>query len=515
MSTPTPLPASQRTNYQFPVYRWIGWLSVASFAVGLTMMFFISGMFGWPAPILWASIVILFSFGALLIDRPKLLLLIMMFYFLLMPGNRLLGLLPVPLLGSMNKFFFLPFIAVIVMNWIQRRRLNEATLFPLVFLVLTGLSWYVNGKHSIFTVVQLTLILLRLYILWYYCRLTCTFENDRQVMRWVWGYVAYAVVQFFYNMLWQRGPWPRYHPDTSGGVFGPTGIGGAHWVGYLSIFALLLIAGWWIGDAARASSRKRWFVALCGLIIGYNLIFMTDTKHALVLFPFVFFPFLLHPRFPVRIRVGLIAGAVVFALAAFAYFQMVIGNRDLRRYWDSLRDSPKGDMFYAVTIDFSHLVPYPLLGAGPGQFASEAAVENRAPLARRYIIPYLDDNRRRGYFGQGGSVVSASVIGTPTADFFLLTGEFGWFGVVIYFAFWVWIILRLFQKSLHRSIPGIRSGIYLALACCLIFQAILMIFTSILNVPVLMYPFWMLIGRMWDMKDESPSEHQVGSSSLG
>ena len=69
MNTPPPqFPASQRSSYQFPVYKWIGWLTVGGFAIGLTAMFFIAGMFGWPAPILWASMVVLFSFGALLLD---------------------------------------------------------------------------------------------------------------------------------------------------------------------------------------------------------------------------------------------------------------------------------------------------------------------------------------------------------------------------------------------------------------------------------------------------------------
>ncbi len=502
MKTTAPLPASQRTAYQFPVYHWIGWLAVAGFAIGLTMMFFVAGMFGWPAPLLWASLVTLFTFGALLMDRPRLLLLVMMFYFLLVPGNRLLGLLPVPLLGSMNKFFFLPFIALIVMNWIQRRQLKEATLFPVAFLLLTALSWYVNGKPSIFSTMQLLLILLRLYILWYYCRLTCTFDNNRQVMRWVWGYVIYAVVQFLYNVLWQQGLWPRYHPDISGGMFGPAGLGQAHMVGYLSVFALLIIAGWWIGGARQTTSRRRGLMVLSGLIIGYNLIFMTDTKHALVLFPLAFMPFLFHPKFPARVRIGLIAAAAVFATAAFAYLQLSMGGRDLQRYWDSARESPKGDMFYAVTVDFSHLVPYPLFGAGPGMFASESAIAGNAPLARRYIIPHLDDNRRRGYFGRSGSVASASVAGSPTADIFILMGEFGWLGTLVYFGFWGWVILKLLQKSLDVSFNDIRSGIYLALACCLIFQAILMMFTSILNVPMLMYPIWMLVGRMWDMQKD-------------
>ncbi len=126
---PSHFPASQRTSYQFPVYKWIGWLTVAGFAIGLTVMFFISGMFGIPAPLGWAGIVILFTGEALLLDRPKLLLNCMMFYFLMMPSNRVLGILSLPVPTFLDELFFLPFIAVIVMNWIQRRQVKDATVF--------------------------------------------------------------------------------------------------------------------------------------------------------------------------------------------------------------------------------------------------------------------------------------------------------------------------------------------------------------------------------------------------
>ncbi|MDD4341172.1 MAG: hypothetical protein PHO14_02950, partial [Kiritimatiellae bacterium] len=129
----TQLPTSQRTSYQFPVYRWIGWLTVGGYVIGLTIMFFIAGMFGVPAPLGWAGIVILFTTGALLLDRPKLLLMVMLFYLLLMPANRFLGLISLPLPGFLDELFFLPFLAVIVMNWIQRRQLEEATIFPILF----------------------------------------------------------------------------------------------------------------------------------------------------------------------------------------------------------------------------------------------------------------------------------------------------------------------------------------------------------------------------------------------
>jgi len=503
------LPVSQRTSYQFPVYRWIGWLAVAGFTIGLTMMFFVAGMFGIPAPIGWAGLVILFTFGALLLDRPKLLLMVMMLYFLLVPGNRLLGIVSVPLLGSMNKFFFLPLIAVIVMNWIQHRQLKGATLFLVAFIFLSAVSWYVNGKPSPVSTFQSILITVRFYILWYFCRLTSTFENDRQAMRWVWGYIIYVAIQYAYNVLWQRGLWVRSHPDLSGGVFGPMADGQAHWVGYMCVYALLLMVGWWMGSAARTSTRKKGLIILLGIVICYNLIFMTGTKHALLLMPIAFIPFLIHPQFPIKARTGLLTVGLLFALASFTYLQMATGGRDMRRYWDSFLNSPKGEMFYAVTVDFPHLVPYPILGAGPGRFASQKALDTRAPLARRYIIPHLDENRRLGYFFAQGTLVSSSIVGNPQSDLLILLGEYGWAGAAIFYAFWSWVIYKLFRKSLEASSSGPRAGIFLALACCLIFQAMIMSLTTQLILPALVYPLWMLIGRMWDMKTELPDSELV------
>lgn len=505
---PSQFPASQRTSYQFPVYRWIGWLTVAGFAIGLTVMFFIAGMFGIPAPLGWAALVIMFTTGTLLLDRPKLLLGLMMFYFLLMPGDRLFGLVGLPLPGFIDELFFLPFIAVIVMNWIQRRKLTEATVFPVLFCLLAGMSWYIN-RPPITTAVQVTLIMLKTYIIWYYCRLTCTFENSRQLSRWVWVYIIYALIQYPYNTLWQRGLWPRFHPDRSGGVFGPDGTGSAHIVGYLCAFALLLIAGWWVSSRGRTRLRRKWLIGLVALVIGYNLIFMTDTKHGLMLFPLAALPFLFHPRFPVRLRLNLLVMGGVFILFSTLYFRMAGGGADMRRILDSVRDSPKGEMMYAVTTDFSHLVPYPLLGAGPGKFASNQAIAGRAPLARRYIIPHLDQQRRLGYFGRSGAVVSASILGTPQSTFFILIGEFGWLGVSAYYGFLIWIIFRLWRKSTALPMESLASGYFMALCCCMIFLIFTTVLMDTMTVGALSFPLWILIGRMWDMRageDKGPQE---------
>ena len=501
---PAKLPASKRSSYQFPVYRWIGWLTVAGYATGLTVMFFIAGMFGIPAPLGWASLVVMFVLGAMLLDRPKLLLGTMMFYFLLMPGNRLLGLLAFPLPPFIDELFFLPFIAVIVMNWIQRRQLKEATLFPVAFCLLAALSWYVNGKPALFTAIQVTLVMLKFYIVWYYCRLTCTFENMRQMSKWLWGYIVYAALQFPYNCLRQKGVWLRLHPDASGGVFGPLG-GNAHLVGYLSVFGLICIAGWWVSVGGSATRRRRWAAGLLALVITYNFIFMTDTKHALVLFPFAAAPFLFHPHFPVRLRIWLLTVGAGFILMTIAYFNTTAGGVRFGQTWDSIEDSPKADMFYAVTGDFGHLVRYPILGAGPGRFASNQAREARVPLARRYILPFYDEARRLGYFGRRGTTVVSSVAGAVNADFFVLMGEFGWLGAAAYYLFMGWVAVRLFRKSVELPRNNLLSGVYIALSCCLIFLVMITLLTSISTIPVLVFPLWLLIGRTWDMRADEPT----------
>lgn len=509
----TQMPPSQRTSYQFPMYRWIGWLAVGGFAIGLTVMFFIAGMFGIPAPLGWAFLVIIFTVGTMLLERPRLLLGLMMFYFMLMPSDRLFGLVGLPLPGFLDELFFLPFIAVIVMNWIQRRELKEVTIFPVLFCFIAAISWYVNGKEYPFTAVQVTLVILKPYILWYYCRLTCTFRNEKEFSHWLWIIVGYAAMQYGYNILWQQGFWPKYHPDISGGVFGPDGAGGAHLVGYLSVFALFLLAGWWVSRGRHASKRRKFFVVLLALVIGYDLVFMTDTKHGLLFAPLAFIPFLSHPAVPFRLRLGMLVGGIAFVVASSFYFILFAGRLDLTQNWQQMKQSPKGEIFIATTVDFGHLVPYPLLGAGPGRFCSDQAVQNMAPLARQYVIPYRDEaNRHRLTYGGSGTRTGGSQLAWPQSDFFTLMGEFGWLGAATYFGFLGWVIFKLLAKAQVARPSPLLAGTYMALACCLIFLSFVILFVKAVTIPVLSFPLWMMIGRAWDMK--IPDARRLESESI-
>ena len=230
---------------------------------------------------------------------------------------------------------------------------------------------------------------------------------------------------------------------------------------------------------------------------------MTDTKHALFVAPIAFLPFLLQPKISMRFRLWLATGGVLFFLATVVYLHITGVGGNIYRVMESAQKTPKGKLAYAVTADFRHLVPYPLLGAGPGRFTSDQARAHRVPLARRYIIPYYDEARRHSYYGRKGSTVVSSVVGSVDVDLFVLMGEFGWLGTALYYWFLGWITWRLFQKSNVAPASSVLSGIYLALTSCILFFMLLTLFVSITTVPVIIYPIWMLIGRTWDVIPET------------
>ena len=491
-------------TYQFPVYRWLSWLVIAGFAIGLGVMYLVAGMFGIPAPLGWAFLVVLFCAGIALLERPKQLLTFMMFYFMLMPSNRLFGLLGLPLPGFLDELFFIPFIAVIVMSCIERRELPKGRWFALWFIALGVLSWYVNRRPSPFGMVRVTLVMLKFFILWYFCRLTCPFESIEQFWRWGKFYIYYAAAQFLYNCLWQRAPWVTIHWDNSGGVFGPEGSGGAHTVGYISILALFLLAAWWMGPGRTSTRRRKAWMALMGVVIAYDLIFMTDTKHALLMMPLAFLPVLFHRAVPVRLRFGLLGGFGVVTLLGFLYISMFTGTTRFGKFVTTMLDTPKGDAYRAVTVDFPYLVPYPLLGAGPGMFFSQQAVDSGTPLARRYIIPYQAEAERSSLMHGGGTRTGGSLLAWPQCDVLTVMGEFGWLGMVLYFMFLVWVFFGLWEKARASRRDISRSIVYLVLGAGMLFLWMTMFFASTCTVPCLMFPWWMLIGRIWDMKEPQP-----------
>lgn len=490
-------------TYQFPVYRWLSWLVVAGFAIGLGLMYLLAGMFGLPASLTWAALVVVFCAGIALLERPKVLLTVMMFYFLMMPLNRLFGLVGLPLPGFLDELFFIPFLAVIVMSCIQRANLPAGRWFALAFSAVALLSWYVNGKPSFFGAVRVTLVMLKFWIIWYYCRLTCTFKDMGHFWKWGRLYIYYAALQFPYNCLWHRRPWPTMHWDHSGGMFGPEGWGGAHFVGYISVLALFLLVAWFGSEGRGATRRKKWWMAFLGVVIAYDFVFMTDTKHALLMMPVAFAFFLFHPSISAKLRVGLLAGGLVVGMGSATYLSTQSRHFDIARYLLIMADSPKGEAYLAVTRDFHYLVPYPVFGAAPGRFFSEQARTSGAPLTRRYVTPYSDEMARSKIAG-GHTRTGGSLLATPASDLLTFMGEFGWIGTALYGGFVGWVLWTLWRLTDRAPPKSGANAVYLSMAGGTLFLVMTMMIAPVGTVPSVVFPWWMMVGCLWDMPLRQP-----------
>lgn len=495
------VPQTARMGMQLPLYRWIGWLSVLAFGIGLGVMYFLEGFIGIPAPIAWAGIVVLVTVGTLLLNRPKWLLWTMIGYFMLLPGNRLLGIIQLPLPGFLDELMFIPMVAVIVMYGIEGKLVRGGGWFPLVFGMVIILSWYVNGRSYTFPAIRVALVLFKPFIVWYYCRLIRPMRTLEQTRKFIWFYILFAAIQYPFNVLWAGSPFPQHGDaaDRCTGLFGP-GTVGAHVIGYVSLCALFMAAGWVMGGGfKRLRGREKAWAVLVFFTVAYDMVFMTGTRHALLMAPVAFLPFLLHPRLPMRMRGALVSIGLLVAVMAVAY----LSNDRVRwhRAWENFVNSPKGEMYRAVTKDFHFLVHYPLLGAGPAKFASDQARDVRAPLTRRYILPYYDEARRLGYYGRKGTTIISSMMGSTNADCLAVTSETGWLGAGCYYLFYGLIVWGFWRRSLQTGNAEF-SGQLTALASCLLFCVMLTFIYHSFNLPMLSYPLWILAGTLWDAKDD-------------
>jgi hypothetical protein len=487
-----------------PAHRLVAWLVTGGFAVGLLAMFFVAAPFGIPPPIAWAFLVFILSTGALLLNKPRALLNVMMFYFLFMPGNRIFGIVPVPLPGFVDELFFIPFLAVIVMYTIQGKVVRGGLWFPVSAIAIGLLSFYVNGKNSPFTTIRVILINLKFFIIFYFCRLTCTFRNFEDLEKWLKLYVFYGFIQYFYNVWHYRTPFVLHGNDIGTGIFFGQG---AHATGYVCIFALFCLAGLWLAKQ-QTPDFPFWQKAvafLIGINVFYDLTFMTDTKHGLLLMMPAAAPFLLHPIIQKRTRLAVMSIGVVAVLAIAFYFSLSgTGSQynlhSVRDVIHSVERRPKGVIAHALLYDMDYRLPFPLLGAGPGRFTSGQAIDAHAPLAMHYIQPFLDESRRASYFHASGVTAAASILGTPQSTLFAWWGEFGLPMTFVFYAFSIWIYSVFWNRTRRDGEwDGKTRGAALGVLGMLGFQMLLTFIGPVYTSYYLSFFLWMLLGRMMDM----------------
>lgn len=469
----------------------IGFLAVLGFLIGLVVSFWVAGVFGFPAPLFWAAVSIVFTVGVFLLQRPKIFLVVTFLYYGLFLNGMLFGIfyVPIPFARLLDELMLAVPLAYIVMRSINRSLPKKATFFPFFYLLFALISYKANDVPKLVWV-RAVLSYAKFYIYWYFARSLGPWSLAEK-KRWFGLLLAFGLAQCFANFIWQRNVVLTVHPDASIGT-----LGNAHLAGYVSAFTIFYLAGWFIAGQFGGGLVKRFWGAVALALLAYNFIFLTDTKHGLILFPLASVPFFFSRLIPIRTR-GLVAlGLLVFGVLSWLYlaYGPYTFRASMRDYIDLLRWSGKGRLYKVALNELPRSYPYMfVLGAGPGNFCSTAATYAFRPLAQKYVIPYIILGMR-----SGGAAAEASVLGNPTSSAIVLIGEYGWLGALNYFGFWLWALWNLWKKNMQNSADRFEVGQRIALCACLIFLLLQSTLSDILGFGQLVMPIWSLVGMYWD-----------------
>lgn len=480
-----------------PVMLPIGAMAIVVFVVGLVVSFWVADIFQLPPALFWATVVVAVSLGVFFLEHPKLYLFIVFLYLAFLYNGFLFGAFPlgIPLARFIDELWLAVPIAIIVMRAVNRQTPAGATIFPALYLVIAIISYRMNHVPAVNSL-RVILSYLKFYIFWYFTRAIGPW-TDRQ-RKWAFGlFIALAFIQFPMDVYWHRSL-KVSNPDWSLGT-----IGGAHYVGYVSVMGLFLLAGWFLSLRRPVPVRAALWMGAVGLGIAYNFIFMTGTKHALFIMPLASIPFLLTSAVSRRVKTVFVAVIALFALSSWAYLNMegVGTHMTASDYSRTLGMAGKSN---TMKVILGSLVSNPLvffLGAGPGNFCSSVALFSLRPLAVRHILPFTLYNVTVNIGA------ASSVLGTPMSALFTLLGEFGLLVTIAYFWFWISCVRKSMRMARDPETSPFAQGQLLGIASYIIFLLFAGSLMEVLNLAIVSLPPWILLGMYWPTGE--PSEGPV------
>jgi len=484
---------TQDSSFKIP----IAFLVFVGFAVGLLVSFWFAGMFGMTPPLFWPAVVIFFLVGVLFLAKPKAYVIFLFIYYGFFVGGMIFGhyYVRIPFVSILDELLLAVPLAIIVMKAVNRSLPRGATVFPILYFGLCFLSYKVNHVSSI-AALRGSLSYFKFYIYWYFARCVGPWSEKQKKIA-VGSFIGFALLQFVFNIIWQRGLTRRL-ADLGMGT-----IGGAHHVAYLSVFALLLLITWFLFRRRPLTLFQYGFMGLAILVLAYDSVVFTGAKHVIFLLPFIALPILFSPRFSGRLRITFILIMMLVGSTGFIYVKReVSGLGGLSRYWYAYLASGRHMLWRSIFTQIPEEVPmFYLFGAGPNNCCSSAAVYGMCPLGNKYVLPYVI-RRIRGR----GNTSESSVVGSVFSSAAVLWAEYGPPITFLYYGFWIWVALKMWRWSIRPQAPPFDAGVCLALSSSLLMIVMLSGLIESFTSPVLVVPVWFLIGIFWDFEQEREKE---------
>lgn len=354
-----------------------------------------------------------------------------------------------------------------------------------VILLATGaLSWLVNDG-SLANALRFLYSILRILIVFAWVLLS---GRTTEIRRFVLKLVAVLVIvqlPFFAYGFATRGK--GYVGDFARGAV----ITGSAYEVALYMFLGILVCG-----ALYVSTREKRYL-LYGLA-ALSLLAATSTKQIILVVPLVLL-FLLWRFERLRIRragIALVLFAVVF-LGVYRYAQnlwavvqadqyAMDGTEEtaLLSFTDLILSSEKFEGYRSAFVDVPSQLPFPLLGAGPGNYASYTAMNARTPLARQYITDYLDQIPD----GSFGTLVSR------TSGIIALYGDLGIIGLASMLYVYGFVFVRVMRKGDAEGSPEGKALLFIVLGTGLLLGVESLLLNIFEGATFLLNTYWVAAG---------------------
>ena len=360
-------------------------------------------------------------------------------------------------------------------------------------VALSGLSLLFNGS-PIINAVKFLYSILRVMVIFFWIIVS---RKSEEISRFTLGFVQFlAVLQipfFIFGFITKGG---TYVGDNA---MGAVVTGGAYEVATYMFFGILAAIGFY-----QARKAKIYAAYAVGCLI---ILLVTSTKQIALLTPFIVF-FILYRFERIKIVKSVILVLVVGALFDFGYrlaeFQwgQVIGEMagpseyvEPTPFLDMLTTTEKAQGYYDAFVTVPSQLPVPMLGAGPGNYASYTAMNARTPLAETYINSYLATIPE----GMFGTMVSR------TSGIISIYGDIGPIGLLILIYIY-WSVFRLVGQRGWRWLDAhSRAMAFIAVGAGLLLLAESVLLNVFEGNSILLNLFWIssatIIGRFQDLTE--------------
>lgn len=257
---------------------------------------------------------------------------------------------------------------------------------PLLGILIICIFSFLVNRGSIVNALQFVFSISKPFILFYWI---LTFADDDSIERFA--------VKFLVFLIALQVPFFLYGILTKGSGYVGDFATGATITGDAFQTAVYMWLGVILCIARYSERRKKRYIAF-GMACMIMLV-ITSTRQVTLLLPIVVLVLLWQ-----QLRLTLLRLIVVTSLGTvvlFFFFQNMEskwaelgggGQIDFQNFavLDMLESSQKIQGYYSALFEVPDEIPVPLLGAGPGEYASFTAMYSRTPLARKYIMDYWD-----------------------------------------------------------------------------------------------------------------------------